>query len=239
MMAMTGWQLPAVLSQPVEMIAGLAVPGALIAFGMSLHGAPPHEALFRNHALVDGSLRESLGTFRGGGHSLIKALVRKIRANGGLVRTGCGAAAISCADGAVTGVRDENGELWETERCIYTGHPALLPGLMPPEAFRGVYRRRLEALPETTSCCMLFAEVEDAHGVHGGDHGLESRVCKFNSTPEIRKAATRRNRERFTLSGRSHHPGRTRSPGKQSAPGSRSRNAPGALCLPGLQHHAT
>ncbi|NNG37616.1 AEC family transporter [Nakamurella aerolata] len=39
-LALSGWQLPEVVAQPINLIAGLAVPGALIAYGMSLHGAP-------------------------------------------------------------------------------------------------------------------------------------------------------------------------------------------------------
>lgn len=39
-MALAQWQLPEVVDAPIAMIAGLAVPGALIAFGMSLYGAP-------------------------------------------------------------------------------------------------------------------------------------------------------------------------------------------------------
>jgi malonate transporter and related proteins len=38
--AIMGWRLPEVIAQPVELIGGLAVPGALLAFGVSLHGAP-------------------------------------------------------------------------------------------------------------------------------------------------------------------------------------------------------
>ncbi len=36
----TGLALPAVVLRPVELTAGLAVPAALLAYGMSLHGAP-------------------------------------------------------------------------------------------------------------------------------------------------------------------------------------------------------
>jgi predicted permease len=39
-LAVTGSRLPEVLEQPIEMIGGMAVPGALIVFGMSLYGAP-------------------------------------------------------------------------------------------------------------------------------------------------------------------------------------------------------
>lgn len=39
-LALSGWQLPEVVGRPIDLIAGLAVPGALIAYGMSLHGAP-------------------------------------------------------------------------------------------------------------------------------------------------------------------------------------------------------
>lgn len=35
-----GWQLPALVLRPIELLAGLAVPAALLAYGTSLHGAP-------------------------------------------------------------------------------------------------------------------------------------------------------------------------------------------------------
>ncbi|ALU40920.1 hypothetical protein AS188_15535 [Kocuria flava] len=37
----TGWQLPEVLQQPVELIAGASIPAMLLAFGISLVGATP------------------------------------------------------------------------------------------------------------------------------------------------------------------------------------------------------
>lgn len=38
--AATGWDLPTLVAEPLALLAGLAVPGALLAFGISLHGAP-------------------------------------------------------------------------------------------------------------------------------------------------------------------------------------------------------
>ncbi len=158
----------------------------------SLHGARPEEALFHNHALVDGSLRETLGTFKGGGYALIKALVRKIKANGGALRMNCPAQEIVCENGELRGVRTPEG-LFETTRCIYTGHPALLPGLVPQDAFRAVYKKRLLNLPETMSCCMLFAVVDPAardggesgekgRAFSGGPEGPEGPVCEDDTT---------------------------------------------------------
>jgi malonate transporter and related proteins len=40
LVAATGVQLPSLVLAPVELTAGLAVPAALLAYGMSLHGAP-------------------------------------------------------------------------------------------------------------------------------------------------------------------------------------------------------
>ncbi|WP_369135681.1 AEC family transporter [Modestobacter sp. I12A-02662] len=40
LLAAAGWQLPALVRQPVELIADVAVPAALLAYGVSLHGAP-------------------------------------------------------------------------------------------------------------------------------------------------------------------------------------------------------
>ncbi|MGH3875502.1 MAG: AEC family transporter [Actinophytocola sp.] len=39
-LAATGWRLPTVVREPVELLAMLAVPAALLAYGMSLRGAP-------------------------------------------------------------------------------------------------------------------------------------------------------------------------------------------------------
>ncbi|WP_380170669.1 AEC family transporter [Kineococcus sp. DHX-1] len=41
-LSVTGWRLPTALSQPLGLLAGLAVPGALLAFGISLHGRDAH-----------------------------------------------------------------------------------------------------------------------------------------------------------------------------------------------------
>ena len=40
LLAASGWQLPSLVLEPVELIAALAVPAALLAYGMTLHGAP-------------------------------------------------------------------------------------------------------------------------------------------------------------------------------------------------------
>lgn len=47
-----GWRLPTVLSDPIGLIGAMAVPGALLAFGMSLHGSRPlGDAEWRRDAL--------------------------------------------------------------------------------------------------------------------------------------------------------------------------------------------
>ena len=40
LLAASGWHPPSLLLEPVELIAALAVPAALLAYGMTLHGAP-------------------------------------------------------------------------------------------------------------------------------------------------------------------------------------------------------
>jgi malonate transporter and related proteins len=36
----SGWRLPSVVAQPIELLAALAIPAALLAYGLNLHGAP-------------------------------------------------------------------------------------------------------------------------------------------------------------------------------------------------------
>lgn len=40
LVAAAGWALPPLVRQPIDLLAALAVPAALLAYGMSLHGAP-------------------------------------------------------------------------------------------------------------------------------------------------------------------------------------------------------
>ena len=40
LLAATGYELPAAVLEPIELVAALAVPAGLLAYGMSLHGAP-------------------------------------------------------------------------------------------------------------------------------------------------------------------------------------------------------
>ncbi|NQX25750.1 AEC family transporter [Microbacteriaceae bacterium VKM Ac-2854] len=53
-----GWRLPTVLSDPIGLIGAMAVPGALLAFGMSLHGSRPlGEREWRRDALSATALK--------------------------------------------------------------------------------------------------------------------------------------------------------------------------------------
>ncbi|MEZ0494394.1 AEC family transporter [Kineococcus sp. TBRC 1896] len=41
-LSLTGWPVPTALAQPLDLLAGFAIPGALVAFGLSLHGRSTH-----------------------------------------------------------------------------------------------------------------------------------------------------------------------------------------------------
>ncbi len=132
----------------------------LLSLRCALHGVEPSLARFVQHALVDGSMRASLHTLRGGGKALVRALTRNLTRHGGTVRASCPVTRVLAQDGAVTGVECADGTRFSAPACLYTGHPALLPGLLEPGALRGVYLRRLEALPETPSTMLYFAILE-------------------------------------------------------------------------------
>ena len=133
--------------------------GLVLSLRCLLHGVPAGKASLRSHALVDSSMQQSLCTLQGGGNALAKALAAAFRRHGGTLRTRCGARRILIENNAVSGVVTENGLTHSAPLCLFTAHPALLPDMAPPDAFRPVYRRRLESLQETVSCCMLFARI--------------------------------------------------------------------------------
>jgi len=124
-----------------------------------LHGVSPGEASFVFHACVAGSYYESANGIKGGGLSLSGAFDACLRESGVDIFCGSEVSGILLSeDRSVKGLRFGGGDSLDCDICISTVHPRMLLTLVTPEAFRPIYRKRLEALEDTCSAIMIYGE---------------------------------------------------------------------------------
>ncbi|UCF94441.1 MAG: NAD(P)/FAD-dependent oxidoreductase [Desulfobacterales bacterium] len=128
-----------------------------------LHGVPPEEIPFTNHACIVGPYFESVHGIQGGGGSLVRALDGQLAKLGVAVYCGTGVREIRfAADRTLTGVYLEEGKNLDCRGCVSTVHPRELLNLVPESLFRPVYRKRLERLEETSSAHILYARCDSS-----------------------------------------------------------------------------
>jgi all-trans-retinol 13,14-reductase len=135
---------------------------AMLSTRCLLYGALPEQAAWHEYALVAGPYFQSSGTWDGGGAALADAMLEALRR--AEVRVLCGAAVTGLDAAPKTGMRAAHladGTRLPCELCIFTGHPNQLEGLLPKGLLRPAYYKRIQALPETPSGLLLFAETLD------------------------------------------------------------------------------
>jgi all-trans-retinol 13,14-reductase len=124
-----------------------------------LHGVMPREVSFMSHACVAGSYYESASGIKGGGLRLSEAFDACLRESGVDLFCGTEVSEIFLSeDRSVKGLRFADGRTLDCEICISTVHPLQLLSLVPASAFRPIYRKRLEALEDTCSAVIVYAE---------------------------------------------------------------------------------
>lgn len=133
----------------------------LLSLHTLLHGVPPAQVPFTQHAAVVGPYYRSAHGLRGGGAALAGALEKRARRLGVELHLGRGAERIvTSAAGGLAGVQLAGGEHLACRSCVCTVHPSRFLELTPPELWRPAYRHRLAALEETVSAHLLFLVAE-------------------------------------------------------------------------------
>ncbi len=122
-----------------------------------LYGSPAEATSLMFHSLVVGSYYESACVYRGGGRRWVEVLHDAVAEAGVAVRCGQGVAQIiQDADGRSAGVVLADGSRLKATDCVSTVHPKTLLTLLPDDAFRPAYRRRIDDLQESASAFVLF-----------------------------------------------------------------------------------
>lgn len=133
---------------------------AVLSIHTLLHGSAPDEVSFSQHARVAASYFDSVHTFAGGGHALVKAVERQLAAKGVSIVLGKRVQRINFSSGdggeRIDGVTLSDGSMLDADVVVYTGHPHYLPDLVPQGLFKPAFVRRMRHLDDTPSAYMLF-----------------------------------------------------------------------------------
>lgn len=122
-----------------------ALRRALLAPGL-LYFVAPEECPFALHAFVADSYLQGAYGLEGGGHAMVKALLRAFRGRGGVTRRRCRITAIDVRDGRVRGLRTADGEREEADTVIACMDPQATLRLLPEHATRPAWRHRVERM---------------------------------------------------------------------------------------------
>ncbi|MBQ7607303.1 MAG: FAD-dependent oxidoreductase [Desulfovibrionaceae bacterium] len=134
---------------------------AILALRSLRYGALPEEALWRDYALVDGPYVQSGGSWQGGGARLAELFCGKLREAGVELVTQARCVALSATKAGILGVHCAGGAMYPAGLCVFTGHPAQIPALLPKGLLRPVYTSRLLTARESISAVLLFCEVQE------------------------------------------------------------------------------
>lgn len=122
-----------------------------------LYGVEPERTPVALHALVTESFAMNAYSLEGGGDALARAMVERIRALGGEVRTRRRVTQIHVDDQRrVSGVSTERGETFRAPLVVSCAHPKVTIRLLPKEVLRPGYRRRVLGMEDGIATLSIF-----------------------------------------------------------------------------------
>lgn len=129
----------------------------LLSLHTVLYGVAPQEAAFPFHASIAGLYYRSAHGIKGGGEALAELLLARLQQLQVEVLTGTAATALKLdSSRQLSGVEVSGGRLLPCDGAIVSIHPHQFLQLVPEEALRPIYRKRLLELEETTPALFLF-----------------------------------------------------------------------------------
>ena len=128
----------------------------VLAGNLPLYAARRGRTPFSLHAFITDFYQQSAFRIVGGSQQIAESLVNSIVRRGGRVLTGKQVTAIDCDGERATGATTADGGHYAADYFISDIHPAATLGLLHTPLIRPAYRRRVCALPNTTSCFVAY-----------------------------------------------------------------------------------
>ena len=128
----------------------------LLAHFSPLYGGARDQTPAYIHAVVSVLFIEGMAQFVGGSQQMADSLMDIIIRHGGEVVCGEAVAHIAMSDGLITGVTTMSGRQFNADQYISAVHPCVLLEMLPKNALPEAFCRRLDCLPNSTSCFCVF-----------------------------------------------------------------------------------
>ena len=122
---------------------------------LSLYAGVRNRTPFSAMAFLKDFYSDGAYRFTGGSDTLVRALTEVITANGGRVLTSCEVTAVHCDATGVTSVTAGT-ERFLADYLFSDIHPTVLMPMIESTRLRPAYRKRIDALQNTTSCFTVY-----------------------------------------------------------------------------------
>lgn len=136
-----------------DYFSGLGIQGKLksiLSANNPLFGLPSNQCPVLTHFTISDAYLKSSFRINENATRFSDALADSFHVAGGTIRTSAMATRLIIKNRTIQGVELAGGEFLKTDSVIFSGHPAMLPGLCPPKTFRPVYEKRLLAAENTS-----------------------------------------------------------------------------------------
>jgi len=124
---------------------------AILAGNNPLYAGVAEKTPFYTHALIENSFIESSWRVKSGGSSIAKALVKRIKENGGVIKVNAEVVSFAEEGDSIMKAVTKNGDEFYAKNFISSLHPAVTLSLSQSARFRPAYRHRIAGLENTTS----------------------------------------------------------------------------------------
>lgn len=116
---------------------------SLITGNNPLYGIPSYECPLITHFAISDSYLNSSFRINEEKTPFSKALADSLESFGGRIRVNARVTQLVLKGKTAIGVKLDTGEVLESDKTVFTGHPGRVLELCPPELFRPVFRKRL------------------------------------------------------------------------------------------------
>ncbi len=127
----------------------------------TLYGGVAHHTPAYIHALVKVLYINGEDRFVDGAYQLADALTGVIESNGGAVLNNAEVTRIFCEERAIKEVHTSAGGIFRAQWYISDIHPCALLKLLDPPDLPLAYKKRLEIIPNSNSCFLLFIKFKE------------------------------------------------------------------------------
>ena len=141
---------------------GITDPGLidiLVAHNL-LYFVEPHECPFTLHCFVTDSYLQGAYSVDGGGHAMVRALLKKFRAAGGVTLRRTQVTRLDVKDRTVRGIWTGDGRYEEAKTVIGCIDPKVMLAMLPDDCVRPAYKNRITAMKPGLGGMAAFLRVD-------------------------------------------------------------------------------